>query len=127
MREEQEVLMDGPLAAAWLRYGRDVTVVSLSGELDNSNVATARQAIADAVGADEEGQLLVVDLTGLEFIDSSGIALLVSLAGFGGSGGGLRIVPSAAPAVARVLTLTGIDSMVKVPGRQPRRGAATRA
>jgi anti-anti-sigma factor len=107
---DQEIVADGPLFLSRHRYGRDVLVVSLAGELDRSNVESARALVAET-GPDE---LLVVDLSSLEFIDSAGIALLVSLAELGGDGSGVRVVPSAAPAVARVMRLTGVESMVRI-------------
>lgn len=76
------------------------------GELDLAGADLAREALAAAIG-DGEGQV-VVDLTGLSFIDSTGIAILV--AAIAESDGRLRFIPSEAPAVARVLALTGVDA-----------------
>jgi anti-anti-sigma factor len=44
----------------------------------------------------------------LEFIDSTGIALLVAALGHNSDGDRVRFIPSPAPAVARVLELTGL-------------------
>jgi anti-sigma B factor antagonist len=54
-----------------------VPVVRITGELDLSTAETARVAMAPAV----EGAppCLVLDLSGLGFMDSTGIALMVSL------------------------------------------------
>jgi anti-sigma B factor antagonist len=119
---DQEVFADGPLFISRHRYGRDVLVVTLAGELDAANVGSAHRVIHE-VAVEEPEEILVVDLSPLEFIDSSGIALLVSLADFGGDGGGLRIVPGEAPAVARVLKLTGVDTMVQMAREHPARAA----
>lgn len=117
---DKETFADGPLSVSRHRYGNDVLVLSLGGELDRSNVETAHRAIADINGEGEE-EILVVDLSALQFIDSSGVALLYSLADTGGES--LRIVPSEAPAVARVLKLTGIEEAVKFAHERPLRAA----
>ncbi len=52
---------------------RDFTLIALQGEVDLASSPQARKAIMDALS---RGPLLV-DLSGVEYIDSSGIASLV--------------------------------------------------
>ncbi|MFG1695654.1 STAS domain-containing protein [Nonomuraea sp. NPDC049309] len=52
-------------------------VVRLSGEMDVDNVSQVRKCLDEAVAADEPR--LVVDLTGLTFIDTTGLGVLVRL------------------------------------------------
>jgi anti-anti-sigma factor len=111
--KQQELLIDGPLVASSALYGQDVIVVSLAGEMDASNVGCARDAI-DAAATGERDQILVVDLSALEFIDSAGIALLVRLAAEDRDSDRLRIVPSEALAVSRVMHLTGLYSTLRI-------------
>jgi anti-sigma B factor antagonist len=118
---DQQVFSDGPLFVTWHRYGRDVLVISLAGELDESNVATVRQAIYEATEHGDD-EILVVDLSTLEFIDSSGIAVLFALADLGGDGR-MRIVPSRAPGVERVLRLTGLADRARLAREHPLRAA----
>jgi anti-anti-sigma factor len=56
----------------------DVVVAALTGELDIAGAGWTGDRIAEAVPSSALG--LVVDLTELEFIDSSGIAMLFGLA-----------------------------------------------
>ncbi|HEY6778133.1 MAG TPA: STAS domain-containing protein [Thermoleophilaceae bacterium] len=56
----------------------DVVVASLTGELDIAGAARTGERITDAVPTSAVG--LVVDLMELEFMDSSGIAMLFGLA-----------------------------------------------
>jgi anti-anti-sigma factor len=56
----------------------DVVVARLTGELDIAGSAPTGERIADAVPTSAGG--LVVDLMELDFIDSSGIAMLFGLA-----------------------------------------------
>ena len=53
-------------------------VLYLSGELDVTTADQIRSAIDAAVGSDTER--LIIDLADLQFMDSSGIALIVSVA-----------------------------------------------
>ena len=56
------------------RHGETV-VVSLAGEVDADNVATVRQELDEAVRA--HGPRLVVDLSRVAFIDTTGLGVLV--------------------------------------------------
>src|SRR4029077_1113751 len=122
MAAHQEMLIDGPLTVAWDRFGQRVIVVSLHGELDGANVGSARGVIGEVTTGDAE-EILVIVLSALKFIDSSGISLLVSLAAADGEEHTLRIVPSKAPSVSRIMRVTGVDAMVKI-AREPPVGAA---
>ena len=53
-------------------------VLRLSGDLDVTNAEQVRSAIGAVVSSDTER--LIFDLEGLQFMDSSGIAMLVSVA-----------------------------------------------
>jgi anti-sigma B factor antagonist len=81
-------------------------VIRLNGELDLANAATVEAELERALGA---GGRIVVDLTELSFIDSTGIALLINATGQDSAGGRLRFVPSNGLAVQRVLKATGLD------------------
>jgi anti-anti-sigma factor len=102
MASEQQDIADGTLEVR--KAIEDGTrVVSLSGELDLSNAETAEVALQEAREADAP---LIIDMRELEFIDSTGIALLVGIIGGGGSA--VRFIPSDSPAVTRVMELTGL-------------------
>jgi anti-sigma B factor antagonist len=79
--------------------------LAFDGELDLANVRTAETVLRDALLSDGE---VVIDLRGLEFLDSSGIALLFA-AMKEDRGGRLGFLPSEALEVRRVLRLTGLD------------------
>ncbi|MDA2809318.1 STAS domain-containing protein [Nocardiopsis sp. RSe5-2] len=87
--------------------------LSIRGELDLVGAAEAR---GTACGAERRaGPLLVVDLTGLDFIDSSGLALLVELERRRRARGGrmaVRVAGSGRP--ARVLGCSGLDQVLDV-------------
>ena len=82
----------------------DVVVASLSGELDVAGAPTIGDSIADAVPNEALG--VVVDCSALEFIDSSGVAMLFGLARrLGSRRQGLRVVAPDRGPVARVLAI----------------------
>ena len=65
------------LAELELDDGDGVRVARLSGELDLSNVLDVSDALAQAVPAEAPG--LVVDMSGLQHLDSAGLRMLFDL------------------------------------------------
>jgi anti-sigma B factor antagonist len=110
LTEEREI-RQGMLAVRTARHD-GARVVSLEGELDLANAEVAETALREAI--EDESTRLVVDMHELTFIDSTGIALLVSLMRSERCRGRLSFVPSSSPEVVRVLQITGIE------GRFPR-------
>jgi anti-sigma B factor antagonist len=84
------------------------TVVSVHGELDLSSSGALRAAVETASGG--EAPRVAVDLTGVTFMDSSSLGVLVAcLKGIGDRGGEMRLVGvSGSP--AKVIALTGLDA-----------------
>jgi anti-anti-sigma factor len=66
--------MDQPVTAAVTIEGRDASV-TVSGAVDIATVDTLRSALDEALASQPEA--LSVDLTGVTFIDSTGLAALV--------------------------------------------------
>jgi anti-anti-sigma factor len=86
----------------------EVVVAHLSGELDLAGAPRAGEEIGESVPASARG--LVVDFSELEFIDSSGIAMLFNLARkLGGRRQQLRVVALPGTPVARVLDIVEFD------------------
>jgi anti-anti-sigma factor len=91
----------------------DVVVAHVTGELDLAGAPSTGDAIAAAVPT--SARALVVDFGGLEFIDSSGIAMLFSLARrLGSRRQELRVVARADGPVARVLEIVEFDRAAPV-------------
>jgi anti-sigma B factor antagonist len=88
------------------------TVLKLDGELDVATAPALEEAMASAFGADPSS--MVVDLTDLTFLDSTGIRVLVT-AGRVAEGTGCAIVLMAPTApVLRALRLTGVDRLLAI-------------
>jgi len=85
-------------------------VVALSGELDADTAARLRALLAEQLLAGPGN--LVIDMSGLTFIDSAGLAVLVA-ADKGMRRAGSRMVLAAPRApVSKVLRLTGLTAVL---------------
>jgi anti-sigma B factor antagonist len=105
MSSEQREIADGTLVVRSIENDGS-RVVAFAGELDLANAGTAESALENSLA---DGTLpVIVDMRELEFIDSTGIALLVAAIGRNDGETKISFIPSASPAVTRVLELTGL-------------------
>jgi anti-anti-sigma factor len=89
-----------------------VAVVKIAAEVDVSNAGQAGQDLAAAVAQD--ASLVIADMTATTFCDSAGVTALVrAVRTANASGAGLRVATSA-PAVIRVLGITGVDRLIEI-------------
>ncbi|MFD0260075.1 STAS domain-containing protein [Kitasatospora indigofera] len=89
-------------------------VVEVTGELDYDTAPRVRVALEDALAVAPVPPILVVDLAGVTFCDSSGLnALLQARIDAQGQGSVLRLARPT-PAVARLLEITGADQVFPV-------------
>jgi anti-sigma B factor antagonist len=93
----------------------DVRIIAVRGELDLGTAPELERALEGAL--EEPRSLLLLDLTDCEFMDSTGVALIVrswqrhdATAGNGGSGRLELCCPT--PQVKRLLEVTGIGAAV---------------
>ncbi|MFJ4834653.1 STAS domain-containing protein [Streptomyces sp. NPDC088747] len=87
-----------------------VRVVTLCGELDHAVRDDVRKALAPPPGA--SSPRTVADLTGVTFLDSSGINVLISAYQEAEEAQGWLRVAGAQASVLRVIELVGIDSLI---------------
>ena len=89
----------------------DAAVIRLSGRLTMVNAAALRSTVTEALDAGR--RRLVLDLSGCEFMDSSGLgAVIGGLKTARQAGGDLRIA-ALTPQVATVLQLTNLDRVLR--------------
>lgn len=86
------------------------TVLAIRGEID---LATAPAFAAAMEQALEDVPLVVFDLAGVTFMDSSGLNVLVSAAGRGSTSDGVRI-RNAPVTIRRLLSITGLDEVIRI-------------
>lgn len=107
---------------ALLRPAGDVAVVEASGELDLLTSSEFRDCLVSATG--EGAERVVVDLTGVTFIDSSALGALVGGARRSAERGAELMIVCPAGSVARVIEITGLNRAFAIyPTREAALGA----
>ncbi|WP_158566757.1 STAS domain-containing protein [Actinomadura craniellae] len=95
------------LLTASARAHGPFAVVALAGELDMTGVSTAERTIRSA--RSDHSPHLVLDLTGLTFMDSTGLRVLLQAQRQTTAQQGTLALAAPAPAVRRVIEVTGLD------------------
>lgn len=83
-------------------------LLELHGELDMLSAVNLRETVEELV--DHHCDHLVFDLSGLDFMDSSGIAVLIYAAG---SIGAIEL-RSASPIIRRIIEATGLSNVLRL-------------
>jgi anti-anti-sigma factor len=88
------------------------TLVTLAGESD----ANTRQSLRDLLEseASKDGRRLIIDLSGIRFMDSAGLHVLVDVRAILLDRGGELLLVAPQPVVARVMSLVGADQLIPV-------------
>jgi anti-sigma B factor antagonist len=94
-----------------IRQSEDRLVIALRGELDVTDAASAAAALITLAAHDCD---IIVDLAGLEFIDSSGLAALVLARRHARQAGGDLLLAAPQQHVLRVLTITRLIEVFAV-------------
>ena len=105
----EHIIELGQLTLRSQREG-DVHTITLTGEMDLSNAAEVERELQQAEATDVG--TIVIDLSGLEFMDSTGIRLLIA-ADARSRADSCRLMLTRPPAqVFRVLCIAGIDELL---------------
>ena len=103
--------MATPLELSTQAGADGIPVVTVAGEIDMSNADRFRDALGLAAAAADGGSF-VVDLTGVEYLDSAGVHVLFAHAA--------RIRLIAGPLLEPVLTISGLSDITSVSSRRER-------
>lgn len=95
----------GPVGAAGAQSGREVAIVEVSGEVDVYTAPRLREALLDLVDSGHHN--VVVDIRGVEFLDSTGLGVLV---------GGLKRVRQHEGSIQLVCTQERILKIFRITG-----------
>ena len=96
------------LVALQIEEQGEIVVARVTGELDIAEASSTGDSLGDAVPT--SARALVVDFSGLDFIDSSGVAMLFGLARrLGSRRQELRVVASSGKPVHRVLEIVEFE------------------
>jgi anti-sigma B factor antagonist len=104
-------------AAVRIDVARPGRTVLLAGRLDVSTVADVRLALHDAV--DRGSADLLVDLAGVEFVDASGLGVLVGTHRRAGRAGRRLVLRNVPDRVLRLLALTRLNRVLHVEELRP--------
>jgi anti-anti-sigma factor len=99
-----------PFRAQILRPQERVLVLALEGTLDISSAARFKQLFLESIG--QGAQRVIVDLTKMTSLDSSGLGVLVSGAKRAAKGSLCLVCPD--EAVTAIFAMVGIDRIVAV-------------
>jgi anti-sigma B factor antagonist len=94
------------------RQGRGFIVVQVSGVLDLATTPELRSSLQHAL--DEGARAVVLDLTGVRFIDSTTLGMIAWLHTQVQERGGRVCVAATEPIVLRVLELTSMDRVIRI-------------
>jgi anti-sigma B factor antagonist len=101
-------IKDGLLTVHQVLEGEQIRV-ALEGELDLATAPTLETVLEETLASGKE---VLIDLGELEFLDSTGVTLLV-MALRQKSAARLSFLPSRYPEVGRLLELTGLDQRMR--------------
>src|SRR3974390_2716059 len=106
-----------PPSALWYNKGVDLLTVSVAtresaGEADVTNTDELRRLLDDEVA--QQPRTLIIDLSGLRFMDSSALHALLRVNRALDRQGGVLALVSPQPAVAKILRLTTADRLIPV-------------
>lgn len=88
----------------------DRALVEVTGELDLSTAPALSESLAPLI--DAHPRQVTLDLAGLEFIDSTGLTLIVRTSNALAVHEGRLVLAHATPAVRRVLEIVGLDGLL---------------
>ena len=92
------------------KTGAACSIISPRGDLDAGSVGRFRGALSGV----EPRESVLVDLAGVDFMDSVGLGALVGVVRRVREGGGAVVIASGRTATQRVLVATGFEAMARV-------------
>lgn len=88
------------------------TVVYLQGEVDLASAPQLRRGMYELI--DNGNQRIAIDLSGVEFMDSTGLGVLIGALKRVRESGGSLVLGGIRPAVSRVFEITGLDRIFTI-------------
>ncbi|MDT5064186.1 MAG: hypothetical protein QOK02_341 [Mycobacterium sp.] len=98
--------MTTPLNLDTTRSKEGTIVLHADGEIDQSNIDTFKQALTAAAETASSGELITVDLSAVEYLDSAAINVLFA------NSDHIRLVVH--PLVMRILNVSGVTEVASV-------------
>jgi anti-sigma B factor antagonist len=92
-----------------VRRERDHAIVAAAGEIDIATVAELRERLFELA---DDGQSIVVDLSQVNFVDSTGLGALVGASKRTAAHGATLLVAGARPQIRQLFRMTGLEGQV---------------
>ena len=105
--------MSNHLEMVWDKGSKPVPVLHLKGRLDAAGAKKLHEASMSSLKEDNQ-KWLVVDLAGVDFVASTGLATFLLLTEEYAEVKGTIVFVGATPAVMQVITLLNIDQFLKL-------------
>lgn len=88
-------------------------IVRVGGEIDHHNAVTVRTGIDEKIAAERPPKVML-ELSGVDFMDSSGLGLIMGRYALVKRYGGSLAVLDPSPAVLKIIKLAGMERMVSI-------------
>lgn len=110
---EERATAGQPLLSVRVEHVDGAFTVGLGGELDVSTAPQLHEVLLDAVSQQPSGPI-ILDLSALTFVDSTGLSLLVSTHKRMNGVGRALVLRGAQPTVRRLLEVTGLTDVFRM-------------
>ncbi len=87
--------------------------IKLRGEIDHHSAVAVRGAIDEMLRSKRPSQL-VIDMSGVDFMDSSGLGLIMGRYAVMRELGGRLLVADPSPATEKIMSLAGMERIIKI-------------
>ena len=111
-RKEVEVMIKNGGRVTYEWRG-DAMIVSVGGEIDHHNAVSVRTGIDQRLAAERPAHVLL-ELSNVDFMDSSGLGLIMGRFALIKQYGGSFAVLDPSPAVVKIMKLAGMERMIRV-------------
>ena len=99
------------------QFGADSFVVAVAGELDMYTATPLREKLEEVLA--EGGQNVLVDLTGVSFLESTTLGVLLDTARTLRSSSGQLVLVADDPRLTRVFRIAGLERVLRVESSLP--------
>ncbi len=96
------------------RYQGDHAIVTITGEIDLYTAPKLQTDLAAIIDDAAPAARIVIDMSGVEFCDSTGMNILLSSLRHVRERGGELELAAPRPAITKILSVTGLDSVFTI-------------
>ncbi len=96
--------------------GESSLKIRLHGEIDHHTAGTLRREIDEMIKK-EKPEVLIIDMSAVDFMDSSGLGLIMGRYALMHESGGEVVLFEPSAAVEKILQLAGMDKVIKIEKR----------